>query len=99
MRHERKLWDWDDIAKATTKVYEGMKRPPSTKTFERCVKQRKCLAHVDHSAAGGAVCSESNCVICNCRVASGCGAVDMVCRECSKKHDLCIICGSRIFQQ
>ena len=99
MKFERKLWDWEDIVEATTKVYKALKRPPSTKTFERCVKQRKCPLHVDERRCGGAVMSESNCVICNCTLTAACGSPDYVCRDCSKKHGLCISCGSRIFQQ
>lgn len=98
MKIERKLWDWTDIEAATARMLISLTRAPSAKKIERCVKQRKCPYHVDSSLAGAAVMSESNCVICNCRLTSGCGSPDYVCLECSKKHGLCKVCGSRISQ-
>lgn len=60
------------------------------------LEKQECQCCFYDSRIGGAAMTDSTCGLCEKTTHFGSTAVDKLCKECAKKHDLCKHCGADI---
>lgn len=104
MRMRRQIVDQCSVERATdnAKSYiqvtmeQALNATNDPRKSERLAKQECVYCFYMRSGIGGAVLSDRQCGLCDKLVHSCNTAVDTICQECAKAHELCKNCGADI---
>ena len=104
MRARKQTVDNASVANATWRAGEGIKRTQKLseqfttdpERSERLEKQECMACFYCPSRIGGAAVTVGVCGLCDKEEVFGNTCVDVLCKDCANRHDLCIHCGGDI---
>jgi hypothetical protein len=84
-----------DITLSYIKKLEALQKDVSKKERKEQCKCKLCF-YFYNNRIGGAVITEINCGLCDCKMRFGSTDVDPICLSCALKNELCVRCGGDV---